>query len=77
MPNQMFVNYRLTFNSEPGKEVLKDLESFCCYDHPCFVRGEADATAFNLGMRNVYLRINKLLNADINQKKQMEVTEDE
>lgn len=71
---QLLINYRVTFNSEAGREVLKDLESFCGYNNPCFIRGEADSTAFQLGGRNVYLRIKKLLETDLETKKQ-EVTE--
>lgn len=74
---QLLINYRVTFSTEAGREVLKDLENFCNYNHPCFVRGEADTTAFSLGMRNVYLRIKKILETDLETKKQTEVKSDE
>ena len=75
MKQQLLINYKATFSSETGQEVLKDLENFCGYNHPCFARGESDMTAFSLGGRNVYLRIKKFLDADLNQERQ-EVTED-
>lgn len=73
---QLLINYKATFSSETGQAVLKDLENFCGYNQPCFIRGESDATAFSLGMRNVFLRINKFVNADLETKRQ-EVQEDE
>ena len=72
---QLLIDYRVTFNSEQGQKVLKDLEKFCNYNHPCFVRGEADTTAFSLGMRNVFLRIKKFLEADLDEKIQEEVVD--
>jgi len=74
---QLLIDYRVTFNSEAGKKVLTDLEKFCNYNHPCFVRGEADTTAFSLGMRNVFLRIKKFLEADLDEKLQEEVVDNE
>ena len=71
--NQLLIDYRVTFNSETGKKVMKDLEAFCQFNQPCFVRGEADSTAFSLGMRNVFLRIKKFVEADLTEEKQMEV----
>lgn len=67
---QLLINYKVTFGSETGQAVLKDLENFCGYNQPCFIRGESDATAFTLGMRNVFLRINKFVNADLEVKQQ-------
>ena len=74
--NQLLIDYRVTFNSETGKKVMKDLEAFCQFNQPCFVRGEADSTAFSLGMRNVFLRIKKFVEADLTEEKQMEVEND-
>jgi len=70
--NQLLIDYRVTFNSESGQKVLKDLETFCGYNNPCFMRGESDMTAFALGGRNVFLRIKKFLDADLDKKLQEE-----
>ena len=73
---QLLINYKATFSSETGQAVLRDLETFCGYNQPLFMRGESDTTAFSLGMRNVYLRINRFITADLDNKLQ-EVQEDE
>lgn len=58
---QLVVDYKITFNSESGKRVLEDLEDFAGYNKPCFHPGLPDKTAFELGQRNVILRIRRVL----------------
>ena len=70
---QLLIDYRVTFNSESGQRVLKDLEDFSGYNHPCFYRGESDMTVFTLGQRNVVLRVKSFLDIDPEQKLQEEV----
>jgi hypothetical protein len=70
---QLLINYKATFASETGQAVLKDLETFCGYNNPCFFRGESDMTAFTLGGRNVFLRIKKFIDADLETNQQEEV----
>ena len=72
MNKQLLIDYRVTFNSETGQRVLKDLEEFCGYNQPCFYRGEHDMTAFSLGQRNVILRIKSFLQKDPEEKRQEE-----
>ena len=55
-------NYKYCFETEAGKEVLKDLANFCKYNEPTFVAGDPYATAFNEGMRRVFLRMKSLSN---------------
>jgi len=57
MSKQLLIDYNVTFTSEHGARVWEDLMKFCGYNNPCFVRGEPDLTAFNLGQRNVCLRV--------------------
>jgi hypothetical protein len=57
MSKQLLIDYNVTFTSETGARVLEDIRKFSGYNNPCFVRGEPDTTAFNLGQRNVCLRI--------------------
>jgi hypothetical protein len=75
---ELLIDYSMTFRSEHGAKVLEDLKTFCGYNAPCYVRGEFDQTAFNLGMRNVCLRIMTLLEnqSSLKQEKQ-ESAEDE
>ena len=75
---ELLVDYSMTFRSEHGAKVLEDLKTFCGYNAPCYMRGEFDHTAFNLGMRNVCLRIMTLLEnqSSLKQEKQ-ENAEDE
>lgn len=53
--------YRALFDSQEGKEVLKDLLVFCDYDAPTFVAGDPCSTAYNEGKRRVALRISSFL----------------
>lgn len=70
---QLLIDYNITFRSEHGARVLEDLRAFCGYNNPCFVRGEPDLTALNLGQRNVFLRILNFLSRSDNKERQ-EVT---
>ncbi len=54
-------DYKITFNSEHGARVLEDLVEFVGADKHCFDKDPIQ-TAFNLGQRNVILRIRELLN---------------
>ena len=75
---ELLVDYSMTFRSEHGAKVLEDLKTFCGYNAPCYVRGEFDQTAFNLGMRNVCLRIMTLLeNQSLLKQEKQENAEDE
>lgn len=74
---QLMIDYRMTFNSEAGQRILKDLQEFCGFNQPCFYRGESDMTAFTLGMRNVFLRIKLFLERDLEEKLQKEAIDDE
>lgn len=49
--------YREFFNSEAGKEVLRDLWDFCFAMKPTAVISDPHATFFNEGKRRVWLRI--------------------
>lgn len=73
---QLIIDYKITFGSEAGKRVYEDLKQFCLYDEPCFVQGSPDGTAFNLGIRNVVLRINAMKKADPDKKLQEEAISD-
>jgi hypothetical protein len=74
---ELLVNYSMTFRSEAGTKVLEDLKVFCGYSGPCYVRGEFDHTAFNLGMRNVCLRIMTFLeNQSLLKQEKQENAED-
>lgn len=51
-----FADYRAIFASAAGQRVLADMKA--SFDTAAiFQPGEADATAFRLGQRDVYLRI--------------------
>lgn len=58
---QLAIDYKIIFNSESGARVIADLEEFACYNKPCFHPGLPDKTAFELGQRNVILRIKAIL----------------
>lgn len=58
---QLAIDYKIVFNSESGTRVMADLEEFCGYNKPCFYPGLPDKTLFELGQRNVVLRIKAVL----------------
>jgi len=53
--------YGFIFNSDSGKEVLKDLEARCNYRVSSFVKGDTHATAYEEGKRAVYLYMLNML----------------
>lgn len=54
--------YKEAFRTAAGKAVLKDLEQFCHANNVTYVIGDPHHTAFNEGMRRVYLRIQSFIN---------------
>lgn len=56
-------DYRAVFETPQGRRVLADLRRFCLYD--ATVEGHtADRTHVNIGQRNVFLHIQRVLNVD-------------
>ena len=58
--------YKTVFNTPEGKDLLKDLCMFCNYNRPTYVSGDPYASAYNEGMRRVFLRIQQFVNLDEN-----------
>jgi len=56
--------YRVFSESEDGLVILEDLRAFCHYDSPVYVQGDATATAYQDGMRRVFLRFLRLAEDD-------------
>lgn len=54
--------YKDTFNTPQGKEVLRDLAKFCGQNNPTYVPGDSHASAYKEGMRRVFLRIQQFVN---------------
>lgn len=60
--------YRQCFATPAGKAVLADLARFCGARKVLFAQGEPETTAFNLGLRAAFLRIQEgltLTDADV------------
>jgi hypothetical protein len=57
-------DYRSVFDSDPGWRVIADLFRFCRMAQPSFVAGDSHATAYQEGMRRVFLRIAGILRMD-------------
>jgi hypothetical protein len=53
--------YQITFGSEEGKQVLKDLELRCHYHATTHTKGDVNETAFLEGQRAVLLFIKGML----------------
>lgn len=56
--------YKQVFTTPAGKEVLKDLITFCRLYQPTFSSQDPHQTAFNEGMRRVGLRIINFVEKD-------------
>jgi hypothetical protein len=52
------------FDTDPGKQVLKDLYKFCKMGQDIMVPGDPNATAYNIGRQRVFLRIESILKMD-------------
>ena len=57
-------DYRNVFDSDSGRRVMADLFRFCRMGQPSFVAGDPHATAYQEGMRRVFLRIAGILRMD-------------
>lgn len=62
--NNRSINYTTTFNTDQGKEVLKDLAKVCNAYGASYVTGDPMETARNEGRREVYNYIMKILEAN-------------
>ena len=61
---ELKIAYGMTFNSEHGKQVLRDLLDNCHVFHTSYIPGNSLDSAFREGERNVGLRILDMLNID-------------
>lgn len=59
---RLLIAYRNTFDVGDGRVVFEDLAKFCGFTQANHVPGDSHSTAFNEGMRNVFLRIFTLSN---------------
>lgn len=57
-------DYRQAFGGEAGSRVLRDLFRFCRMDQPSMVVGDPHMTAYQEGMRRVFLRIAAIMRQD-------------
>ena len=64
LKKQLKIDYGITFNSEHGKAVLRDLLEACHVFHTSYIPGNSLDTSFREGERNVGLRILDMLNID-------------
>lgn len=53
--------YKIVFESDNGKEVMKDLEKRCHYNATTNVRGDSHESAYMEGQRSVLLFIKNML----------------
>jgi D-mannonate dehydratase len=57
-------NYKATFNSDDGKQVLSDLEKRCHFYHTTNIKGDSHESAYMEGQRSVLLFIKSMLQND-------------
>ena len=55
--NQLKKDYKVVFNTEEGKRVLKDLKFRCHHYMPTHVKNDSHESAFLEGQRSVLLTI--------------------
>lgn len=58
---EMKTAYQLAFGSPAGRTVLQDLKPFCRARETCVVPGDRDKTLVLEGRREVYLRVQDIL----------------
>ena len=59
--NKLKEVYKIVFESDHGKEVMKDLEKRCHYNATTNVRGDSHESAYREGQRSVLLFIKNML----------------
>jgi len=57
-------NYKVTFDTAEGKEVLKDLEKRCHFYSTTNVKGDSHESAYMEGQRSILLFIKAMLQND-------------
>lgn len=68
--------YRAVFaKTATGQRVLRDLANFCHVNRPTHVQGDPVQTAYNEGMRRVFLRIQSLTHMTDDQVYQLSMEE--
>jgi hypothetical protein len=65
---QKRINFGMTFSTQEGFEVLKDLAKNCHFTEPSMVIGDTHETAFREGERKVFLYILAQLSAELQSK---------
>jgi len=55
-------NFRLTFGSPAGRQVLADLMEFCCTSRTTALNDSSHEMAIREGRRQVWLRIERAMN---------------
>lgn len=63
---QLIIDFRSTFGTEHGQRVLDHLRTMCGMDRVLFHPENQYATAFELGIRSVFLEIEKIRAKDPN-----------
>ncbi len=56
--------YKEVFNTPQGQKILQDLYVFCGQNRSTHVAGDPYGSAYNEGMRRVFLRIQQFVNVD-------------
>ena len=64
-------DYKATFESPTGQEVLKDLMKFAKFCDTSYVPGDPTTTAYNEGMRRIILRILSIMEKDPEKHQEM------
>ena len=59
--NKLKEVYKIVFESDDGKEVMKDLEKRCHYNATTNIRGDSHESAYMEGQRSVLLFIKNML----------------
>ena len=71
---QTILNYRATFATPQGEQVLADLVKYCHGDTLTYVDGNPNGSAFEEGKRFVLLHIQRLMAIDPNDPNLLELT---
>lgn len=65
---QLRINYGMTFSTREGFEVLRDMMDISKFIQSTYVPGDQYASAFNEGMRNLFLYVLAHLSSELKSK---------
>lgn len=64
-------SYQRVFKSKDGERVLADLKKRCFVNKTSLSPGQPDVTGFNEGRRSIFVRIEEMIETDVDKLKEL------